>query len=132
MATSAGRRRPGHRDRPDRADRVSRAAAGAVLALSRRCGAGRGADDHPVFLYNSIFFTYGLVLEFFFHVNPKDTGWYFLAFAVGNLAGPLTIGRLFDTIGRRKMFSGAYLIGGNLLVITGQLFKAGGCSALAR
>ena len=76
------------------------------------------------FLYNAIFFTYGLVLEFFFHVSTKDTGYYFLAFAVGNLLGPLTIGRLFDTIGRRKMIAGTYLVAGILLVITAQLFKA--------
>jgi MFS family permease len=77
------------------------------------------------FLYNSIFFTYGLVLEFFFHVGPKDTGYYFLAFAAGNLAGPLALGRLFDTVGRRKMISATYLIAGILLVITAQLFKGG-------
>jgi MFS family permease len=77
------------------------------------------------FLYNSIFFTYGLVLEFFFHVGPKDTGYYFLAFAAGNLAGPLVLGRLFDTVGRRKMISATYLIAGILLVITAQLFKGG-------
>jgi MFS family permease len=81
------------------------------------------------FLYNAIFFTYGLVLEFFFHVSPKHTGYYFLAFAVGNLAGPLTIGRLFDTIGRRKMISGTYLIAGILLVVSAQLFKAGALNA---
>jgi len=81
------------------------------------------------FLYNAIFFTYGLVLEFFFHVSPKDTGYYFLAFAVGNLAGPLTIGHLFDTIGRRKMISGTYLIAGVLLVVSAQLFKAGALTA---
>jgi MFS family permease len=81
------------------------------------------------FLYNAIFFTYGLVLEFFFHVNPKDTGYYFFAFAVGNLLGPLTIGRLFDTIGRRKMISGTYIVAGVLLVITAQLFKAGELNA---
>jgi MFS family permease len=77
------------------------------------------------FLYNAIFFTYGLVLVFFFHVNAKDTGYYFLAFAAGNLLGPLTIGRLFDTIGRRKMISGTYIIAGVLLIITAQMFKAG-------
>ncbi|MFZ0048825.1 MAG: MFS transporter, partial [Streptosporangiaceae bacterium] len=44
---------------------------------------------------------------------------------VGNLAGPLILGRLFDTIGRRKMISGTYLLSGILLVITAQLFKAG-------
>ena len=77
------------------------------------------------FLYNAIFFTYGLVLEFFFHVSAKDTGYYFLAFAAGNLLGPLTIGRLFDTIGRKKMISGTYILAGVLLIITAQLFKAG-------
>jgi MFS family permease len=77
------------------------------------------------FLYNAIFFTYGLVLEFFFNVKPADTPYYFMAFAVGNLAGPLILGRLFDTIGRRKMISGTYLLSGILLVITAQLFKAG-------
>jgi MFS family permease len=81
------------------------------------------------FLYNAIFFTYGLVLEFFFHVKTTDTGWYFLAFAVGNLAGPLTIGRLFDTVGRRKMISGTYLLSGVLLIISAQLFKAGDLNA---
>jgi MFS family permease len=81
------------------------------------------------FLYNAIFFTYGLVLQFFFHVSPTHTGYYFLAFAVGNLAGPLTIGRLFDTIGRRKMISGTYLVAGVLLVVSAQLFKAGALNA---
>jgi MFS family permease len=81
------------------------------------------------FLYNAIFFTYGLVLEFFFHVNPKDTGYYFFAFAAGNLLGPLTIGRLFDTIGRRKMIAGTYIVAGVLLTISAQLFKAGDLNA---
>jgi len=57
--------------------------------------------------------------------NPGNTPYYFLAFCAGNLLGPLTIGRLFDTIGRRKMIAGTYLIAGILLVITAQLFKAG-------
>jgi MFS family permease len=77
------------------------------------------------FLYNAIFFTYGLVLATFFHVKATDTGYYFLAFAAGNLAGPLTIGRLFDTVGRRKMISGTYILSGILLVISAQLFKSG-------
>ena len=84
------------------------------------------------FLYNAIFFTYGLELQYYFHVNPKNTGYYFLAFAVGNLAGPLTIGHLFDTIGRRKMISSTYLIAGILLVISAQLFKAGMLNAITQ
>jgi MFS family permease len=81
------------------------------------------------FLYNAIFFTYGLVLEIYFHVKAADTALYFIAFAAGNLAGPLTIGRLFDTIGRRKMICGTYLVSGVLLIISAQLFKAGDLNA---
>ena len=84
------------------------------------------------FLYNAIFFTYGLVLEFFFNVPVTDTAYYFMAFAAGNLLGPLTIGRLFDTIGRRKMISGTYLLSGVLLVITALLFKNGALNAVTQ
>ena len=61
------------------------------------------------FLYTAIFFTYGLVLKFFFHVPATSVPYYFFAFAVGNLLGPLTIGRLFDTLGRKKMIAGTYI-----------------------
>jgi MFS family permease len=81
------------------------------------------------FLYNAIFFTYGLVLEFFFHVKATDTGLYFLAFAAGNLLGPLVLGPLFDSVGRKKMISGTYIVAGVLLIITAQLFKAGALNA---
>jgi MFS family permease len=84
------------------------------------------------FLYNAIFFTYGLVLQFFFHVSPGNTPYYFMAFCAGNLLGPLTIGRLFDTIGRRKMIAGTYLVSGILLIITAQLFKAGALNAVTQ
>jgi MFS family permease len=81
------------------------------------------------FLYNAIFFTYGLVLEFFFHVKDNDVPYYFFAFAAGNLLGPLTIGRLFDSIGRRRMISGTYILSGLLLIISAILFKQGDLNA---
>jgi MFS family permease len=81
------------------------------------------------FLYNAIFFTYGLVLEFFFHVKATDTAYYFFAFAAGNLLGPLTLGRLFDTIGRRTMISGTYILSGVLLAISAELFRSGTLNA---
>ena len=81
------------------------------------------------FLYNAIFFTYGLVLEYFFHVKATDTAYYFFAFAAGNLLGPLTIGRLFDTIGRKKMIAGTYILAGVLLVISAELFRDGTLNA---
>ena len=58
------------------------------------------------FLYNAIFFTYALVLTKVYGVSSKDTPYYFMFFALGNLIGPLTLGRLFDTIGRRRMIVG--------------------------
>jgi len=77
------------------------------------------------FLYNAIFFTYALVLTKFYHVSNNAVPLYGLAFAVGNLAGPLLLGQLFDTLGRRKMISGTYLISGALLAFSAWLFDAG-------
>ena len=51
------------------------------------------------FLYNAIFFTYALVLTKIYGVSSSSTAYYFMFFAAGNLLGPLTIGRLFDTSG---------------------------------
>jgi MFS family permease len=81
------------------------------------------------FLYNAIFFTYVLVLTHFYGVDKKDAPLYLIAFAVGNLVGPLTIGRLFDTVGRRKMISGTYILSGLLLGFTAFLFNAGTLNA---
>jgi MFS family permease len=81
------------------------------------------------FLYNAIFFTYAIVLTKVYGVSSGDTPYYFMFFALGNLSGPLTIGRLFDTIGRRRMISGTYIVAGSLLVISALLFKAGDLNA---
>ncbi len=81
------------------------------------------------FLYNAIFFTYGLVLTAFYHIPNSTVGWYLIPFAIGNILGPLTIGRLFDTIGRRQMISFTYIISGVLLTITGWLFLQGTLNA---
>ncbi|GIF41075.1 MFS transporter [Actinoplanes xinjiangensis] len=84
------------------------------------------------FLYNAIFFTYTMVLTKFFGVDEKAAPLYLVAFAVGNLVGPLTIGRLFDTVGRRKMISGTYLLSGALLAITAVLFHQGALNAITQ
>jgi MFS family permease len=73
------------------------------------------------FFYNAIFFTYALVLDEFYHIG-SDVGWYILPFAAGNFLGPLVLGRLFDTIGRRPMIAGTYAMSGLLLALCGALF----------
>jgi MFS family permease len=84
------------------------------------------------FLYNAIFFTYSLVLKNFFHVSDNVIPLYFIAFAVGNLAGPLLIGHLFDTLGRKKMIAGTYILSGVLLAITAVMFQAGALNAVTQ
>jgi MFS family permease len=84
------------------------------------------------FLYNAIFFTYTLVLGKFYGVSSEDAPLFLIAFAVGNLAGPLLIGHFFDTIGRKAMISSSYLISGVLLAITAFLFNAGVLTALTQ
>jgi MFS family permease len=77
------------------------------------------------FFYNAIFFTYALVLTRFYSVPEKDVGSYLLPFALGNVLGPLLLGHLFDTIGRKQMITITYGLAGILLALTGWLFHAG-------
>jgi len=84
------------------------------------------------FLYNAIFFTYGLVLTHFYDVPGPAVPKFFFAFAAGNLLGPLTIGRLFDTIGRKPMIAGTYAASGLLLAVSGYLFEVGALNAVTQ
>jgi MFS family permease len=74
------------------------------------------------FLYNAIFFTYTLVLTKFYGVKASNAPLYLIIFAIGNLLGPLTIGRFFDTIGRKQMIAGTYITSGVMLAVTAALF----------
>ena len=81
------------------------------------------------FFYNAIFFTFALVLTDFFHIPADHVGWYLLPFAAGNFLGPLVLGRLFDTLGRRTMITLTYGVSGVLLALSGYLFSIGALSA---
>lgn len=74
------------------------------------------------FFYNAIFFTYALILTDFYGIPANQVGWYLLPFAAGNFLGPVLIGRLFDTKGRRVMIAFTYIVSGVLLAGTGWLF----------
>jgi MFS family permease len=74
------------------------------------------------FLYNAIFFTYALVLTNFYRVPSYHVGWYILPFALGNVLGPLLLGPLFDSIGRKPMIAFTYAASGLLLAGSGWLF----------
>ena len=77
------------------------------------------------FFYNAIFFTYALVLMRFYGVPEQSVGRYLLPFALGNVLGPIVLGHLFDTIGRKQMIAATYGVSGILLALAGWLFHAG-------
>ncbi len=77
------------------------------------------------FLFNAVFFTYGLVLTSAYHVAKADIGLFILPLALGNLMGPLLLGHFFDTVGRRRMIAGTYAVSGVLLAATAWGFHAG-------
>jgi MFS family permease len=81
------------------------------------------------FFYNAIFFTYALILTDFYGIRAEHVGWYILPFAAGNFLGPVFLGRLFDTVGRRPMIAATYAISGVLLAGAGWLFAIGVLSA---
>ena len=99
-------------------------------AHRRRTLVGLALMVAQAFFYNAIFFTYALVLTDFYGIPADQVGWYMLPFAAGNFLGPLLLGRLFDTLGRRPMIASTYALSGVLLAVTGYLF-AHGCSTRA-
>jgi MFS family permease len=95
----------------------------------RRSLVGLALMAAQAFFYNAIFFTYALVLTDFFGIASNHVGWYILPFAAGNFLGPLLLGRLFDTLGRRAMIAFTYGVSGILLAVSGYLFAIGVFSA---
>ena len=99
------------------------------LKYPKRTALGVTLMATQAFCYNAIFFTYGSILTKFFAVPEGDVGWYLLPFAAGNFLGPLLLGHLFDSIGRKRMIAATYALAGVLLTLTGWLFAAGTLSA---
>jgi MFS family permease len=92
-----------------------------LLAVTLMCA--------QAFLFNAVFFSYGLVLTTFYSVSDRRTGPYLLVMAVSNFLGPLLLGSLFDTVGRRIMISLTYAVSGILLIASAIAFGLGVFSA---
>ena len=88
-----------------------------------RTGLGLVLMASQAFVYNAIFFTYALVLTNFYGIAADRVGLYILPFALGNFLGPVLLGPLFDTLGRKPMIASTYALAGVLLAVTGQLFE---------
>jgi MFS family permease len=95
-----------------------------LTSYPRRTVVGLSLFVGQAFLYNAVVFAQADLLTTFFNVTPDRAPIYIIPFAAGNLLGPLLLGRLFDTVGRRPMIAGTYIVSGVLLAITAFLFKA--------
>ena len=99
------------------------------VTYRRRAVLGLVLMSAQAFFYNAIFFTFALVLTDFYGIASDKVGWYILPFAAGNFLGPLLLGRLFDTLGRRTMITFTYGVSGVLLAVAGYLFSIGALTA---
>ena len=102
---------------------------GIVSTYPKRTVLGLSLFIGQAFLYNAILFGYATLLSTFYGVSTSDAPYYLVAFAAGNLMGPLILGPLFDTVGRKPMIAGTYILSGVLLLITGFLFDQHDLSA---
>jgi MFS family permease len=100
-----------------------------VSLYPRRTILGLALFIGQAFLYNALLFSLGYLLSKFFGIASGNVPYYIAIFAAGNLLGPLTLGRLFDTVGRKPMISGCYILSGGLLFVTAFLFKGGTLTA---
>ncbi len=101
-----------------------------IKQYPKRSALGLSLFIGQAFLYNAITFGYAQILQTFFDVPPGSTGYYFAVIAVGNLFGPLLLARLFDSVGRKIMITGTYVLSGVLLLVTAWLFSAGVLTAV--
>jgi MFS family permease len=93
------------------------------VTYRRRTLVGLSLMSAQAFFYNAIFFTYALILTDFYGTPADQVGWYILPFAAGNVLGPIVLGRLFDTVGRKVMITSTYAMSALLLAVTADLFS---------
>ncbi|MBV8259066.1 MAG: MFS transporter, partial [Actinobacteria bacterium] len=88
----------------------------------RRAVLGIALFIGQAFLYNGVTFNLGTLYTTFFKVSSSFVPVFIIVFAVGNFLGPLLLGRLFDTLGRKPMISGTYLGSAVIAAIMAALF----------
>ncbi len=96
----------------------------AVERYPRRAVLGLALFVGQAFLYNAVTFDLGTILNTFFGVSSSSVPYFMVIFALGNFLGPLLLGRLFDTVGRKPMIAGTYFVSAGLVVLLGGLFAA--------
>jgi MFS family permease len=97
----------------------------ALKSYPRRAILGFALFVGQAFIYNGVTFNLGTLFTTFYHVSSSIVPVFLIVFAIGNLLGPLTLGRLFDTVGRKPMIAGTYLGSAAVAGLMGVLFMGG-------
>jgi MFS family permease len=100
-------------------------AATAFKRYPRRTALGLALFVGQAFIYNAVTFDLGTLLSEFFKVASGAVPVYIALFAVSNFLGPLLLGQLFDTVGRKPMIAGTYIGSAFVLVVLTVLFVNG-------
>jgi MFS family permease len=88
----------------------------------RRAILGLALFIGQAFLYNGVTFNLGILYTTFWDVSSSFVPVFLIVFAVGNFLGPLLLGRLFDTVGRKPMIAGTYLGSAVIAAVMATLF----------
>jgi MFS family permease len=88
----------------------------------RRAILGLALFVGQAFLYNGVTFNLGTLLSGFYGVASAVVPLFVIVWALSNFAGPLVLGRLFDTVGRKPMISLTYVGSAVVTVILAVLF----------
>jgi MFS family permease len=76
------------------------------------------------FLYNGVTFNLGTLLneKNFYGVPSGNVPVFFIVWALSNFLGPLLLGHLFDTVGRKPMIASTYIGSAAVVVVLAVLF----------
>jgi MFS family permease len=97
----------------------------AVRDYPTRTALGLALFIGQAFMYNAVTFDLGTILHDFFDVASGAIPTFMMLFALSNFLGPLLLGRLFDTVGRKPMISGTYFASAGLTVVLALLLRDG-------
>jgi len=81
----------------------------AFTLYPRRAVLGLALFIGQAFLYNGVTFNLGTLLSGFYGVPSGKVPVFFILWAVSNFVGPLALGHLFDSIGRKPMITATYI-----------------------
>ena len=97
----------------------------AFKTYPKRTALGLALFVGQAFIYNAVTFGLGTFLAEFYDIDSGRVPLYIALFAFSNFLGPLLLGRLFDTVGRKPMITLTYLGSAAVLTVLTILFVGG-------